>query len=107
MNNEFKEKLLNALPHGSGINGKWELTEHANSVVCSNFWHCINENGYYDGYIDFDIVFRNNVDLLDFEIHAKNWKFNRYKIEKYWKDLQVKEYIEDTVYYALQEFQEF
>ena len=97
----FKRQLFYALPSGSGINGKWEITETRNAIVCSNFWHCLNDNGFYDGYIEFDVVFPHDASLYDFKIHAKNWKSNRYLIEKYWKSLQVKEYIEDTIYNTL------
>ena len=98
---EFKRQLFDTLPSGSGIDGEWNITETKNAIVCSNFWHCINKNGFYDGYIDFDIVFPHNASLYDFKIHAKNWKNNRYKIKRYWKSLQVKEYIEDTIYNTL------
>lgn len=94
---KFKRELFYTLPSGSGIDGRWDITETRNAIVCSNFWHCMNNNGFYDGYIDFEIVFPHYASLFDFKIHAKNWKDNRYKIERYWKSLQVKEDIEDTI----------
>jgi len=99
----FKRQLFYALPSGSGINGKWEITETRNAIVCNNFWHCMNSNGYYDGYIDFNIVFPHSASLFDFKIHAKNWRGNRYKIERYWKTLQVKEYIEDVICQSIEQ----
>jgi hypothetical protein len=100
---KFKRQLFYTLPSGSGIDGRWNIKETRNAIVCSNFWHCLNENGYYDGYIDFDIVFPHYASLYDFKIHAKNWRNNRYKIERYWKNLQVKEYIEDTIYQSIKQ----
>ena len=100
---EFKRQLFDTLPSGSGINGRWNITETKNAIVCSNFWHCLNENGYYDGYIDFAIVFSHYASLFDFKIHAKNWKYNRYKIERYWKNLQVKEHIEESICQSIEQ----
>ncbi len=108
MNEILEERLLQTLPHGSGIDGKWHVSTNNNYIVCTNFWHCMNEYGFYDGFIDFTVKFKLLDQALfcplDFTLHANNWKHNRYKIEKYWKQLGVKEYIEDTIYYAMEQF---
>jgi hypothetical protein len=117
MNETLEEQLEKALPHGSGIDGKWHVSTNNNYIVCTNFWHyivctnfwhCMDENGFYDGFIDFTVKFKLLDQALfcplDFTIHANNWKHNRYIIEKYWKQLGVKEYIEDTIYYAMEQF---
>lgn len=39
------------LPHGSGIDCDWETAESRKNYIFTNFWHFMNENGYYDGYI--------------------------------------------------------
>ena len=47
--------LLDKLPHGSGIDCKWEFDFTDKLIVCRNSWHKMNENGMYCGYIDFEI----------------------------------------------------
>ncbi len=50
--------LLEILPHGSGIDAKWdiEISETKPIIVCSNSYHRMNDAGYYDGWYDFSIV---------------------------------------------------
>lgn len=43
------------LPHGSGIDCKWEYYKTGDYVYFSNSYHCMSEHGYYDGYQDFRI----------------------------------------------------
>lgn len=89
--------LLEMLPHGSGINCDWRFWWlKNNSLVCSNSYHCMNEHGYYDGYADFSIKISPLKSLHSFKLqfhgktaHAKN------------KQYQLREYLEDTICYAL------
>jgi hypothetical protein len=53
---ETIKKVLDILPHGSGIDCKWCFEYLEKSVIMSNSFHVMDENGYYDGYIDFNIV---------------------------------------------------
>jgi hypothetical protein len=46
--------LVNALPHGSGIDSDWhvEVAQNGN-VRCCNSYHAMDDNGMYCGYRDF------------------------------------------------------
>jgi hypothetical protein len=47
---EVKSRLLDKLPHGSGINGKWYLEthkKHSNILFASNCLEAMNETGMY------------------------------------------------------------
>ena len=54
---EAIEAFINQLPHGSGIDGKWEIvtSEHSQYVYLCNFYHLMNDMGYYIGYQDFRV----------------------------------------------------
>src|SRR3972149_8709101 len=58
---KYEEKineLLNELPHGSGLDGNWELDYAKSSntqLVLHMEYHCMNENGYYDGWVHFTL----------------------------------------------------
>ena len=49
------EILLDVLPHGSGIDCKWEFDVTDKYVYCTNSFHVMNDNGMYCGYIDFTV----------------------------------------------------
>jgi len=50
-------RLVDILPHGSGIDDEWYVDQLRNgNVVASCSYHGMNENGYYDGWQDFKIV---------------------------------------------------
>lgn len=55
-----EEKLIDLLPHGSGIDASWEVTEHDNgNVTAKNSFHSMNDGGYYDGWMNFTVrIFR-------------------------------------------------
>lgn len=49
--------LVDMLPHGSGIDAKWDISQLVNhNVVCSCSYHGMDAHGYYDGWQDFKIV---------------------------------------------------
>lgn len=59
------------MPHGSGIdNGIHFDYENSkpNKLVFNSSFHCMDENGYYDGWIDFRIVI---TPCLELEYHVK------------------------------------
>jgi hypothetical protein len=98
---EFASKLIEVLPHGSGIDCDWEydVPETSNTVRLSNAYHCMNEHGYYDGYADFTLIVNPRTDengLYDFKLqfngrdsHRLNYKYG------------LREYLEDTLGSAL------
>lgn len=96
----IEEALDNMLPHGSGIDCKWafEWNDALNTVKCSNSYHCMDENGFYDGYADFSITLYplKALTAFRFQFHGKT---AQYKNRKY----QLRAYLEDTLYHALNE----
>lgn len=78
------EHIIRELPHGSGIDGDWSY--HINtdgSIRFSNGIHCMNQDGYYDGWQAFTILL-NTQDFSDFRI-----MFNQPRKEYYiflWRD---------------------
>lgn len=51
------EIIENLLPHGSGINGTWQLTLLKNGkVLASNCFDAMNEVGMYCHYYDFTLT---------------------------------------------------
>ena len=48
-----KEKLLEILPHGAGIDATWRFEETDNKIIASNKFHLMNDNGYYIGWVPF------------------------------------------------------
>lgn len=56
--NEITDAMLSeALPHGSGIDADWHFDRLKNgNIVCTNAFHGMNENGYYDGWQEFSIT---------------------------------------------------
>lgn len=47
---------MDTIPHGSGIDGDWSVSEKAGKWRFSNFYHGMNEFGYYDGYANFSVI---------------------------------------------------
>ena len=46
------------LPHGSGINGDWQVVLKKDRATCYNTFDHMDENGMYDAYIDFSVTFK-------------------------------------------------
>jgi hypothetical protein len=50
-------RLVDILPHGSGIDAEWQIEQLRNGNVVANCsYHGMDEHGYYDGWQDFKIV---------------------------------------------------
>jgi len=69
----------NHLPHGSGIGDcKVDIDKSSgNKVVIFSDYHVMDENGFYDGYIDFSVTIKPNL-LFDFTLEIKG-KFGKYQ----------------------------
>jgi hypothetical protein len=53
------DDIINNLPHGSGIDGTTQFMygrSTANRLVIASEYHVMNENGMYDGWINFTIT---------------------------------------------------
>jgi hypothetical protein len=95
-----EETVLEMLPHGSGIDCKWEVEEFKPSILCKNSYHVMDENGYYDGYIDFSVRIPKH-EPLDFEVH-----FATSSGRTHAKDLGLVEYLEDTIFWSIKNWME-
>jgi hypothetical protein len=52
------EAVMDELPHGSGIDGTWQIVRHRGPIVVyGNGYHYMTEHGFYDGWIDFEVVY--------------------------------------------------
>ena len=63
---ETIEELLRELPHGSGLDGGWSFDgwkSNSNLLIFHTVFHSINENGYYDRYIEFTLKVKADLEL--------------------------------------------
>jgi len=108
-----KEMLLEVLPHGSGIDSDWHFEKRDDgSIQCLNYFHAMNSDGYYDGYMPFafdvfihdkDIIKRlkgpceGQIQLLHYkgEIDMTDVECDENQRESFYG---LKDYLEDTIY---------
>lgn len=89
---EHIQELINKLPHGSGIDGKWVINYDKYEVIeLGNFYHAMDENGFYVGYIDFTVKI---VPSLAFGCKIKI-------IGNFGKRQDIKEYLRDILSYDI------
>jgi len=94
------EKIVNSLPHGSGIDGETKFNfdmSNDDKLVINSSYHCMNDAGYYDGWIDFSIII------------TPDWTGPNVVISGRFraKYADVKDYLEELFYNALvEEFEE-
>lgn len=87
--------IIESLPHGSGIDCKWEIDTNDKWIIAKNSFHCMNQDGYYVGYADFTVKIP-----VEFPESFKlefNGKTAQYRNRKF----GLREYLEDTLYYAI------
>jgi len=90
------EKVINFLPSGSGIDAgikvNFEMSK-VDKIVLDSSFHVLDENGFYDGWIDFKIIIRPSL-TNDFNIDIVGKFTNRKNSIK--KDCSdIKEYLQD------------
>jgi len=89
------EWITNHLPHGSGINGDWNITDKGSYVMASCSYEAMNENGFYDGWQDFTVTIPKD-NPTDFKLQFNG---NQYLAQKY----SLRDYLIDTIDTALSE----
>jgi hypothetical protein len=53
--------------HGSGIDSDWILSSNGKKVYLNNSYHVMNDDGYYDGYMDFKItIYKGRITRINF-----------------------------------------
>ena len=82
------ERLLNLLPHGSGINGDWTIFQKCNKnfYYASNFYHSMDSNGFYDKCYDFTVKYRfigKEFSLININLHGQYIKSDQYGLSDY------------------------
>ena len=88
---EIELLLGNDIPHGSGIDCSYVYTMFDNRLTIENSFHCMNNNGYYDGYIDFKLIIPFD-NPADFKLQFTDYKEHRNTIKKYgWS---IRDYLE-------------
>jgi hypothetical protein len=92
-----EELLEEQLPHGSGIDCKWEIEDKGKYFKCVNAFHCMDDHGYYCRYADFTLIIPKK-NPLDFRLHF-NGKYSAYLNTRY----MLRDYLEDTFHYELSE----
>jgi hypothetical protein len=81
----FVSVLHEILPHGSGIDCEWEIEEvYTESFKCYNYFHVMDGNGYYCGYIPFQCTV--------FFFQDKGFSLGELKITKHIIDLIQSDY---------------
>ena len=86
---------------GSGLDCDWSLkpyTENSKNIILTTSFHCMNGVGYYDGYQDLQVVIPIN------DVTAWKLQFTGYRKENY--IYLLREYLEDTIHYAMEKFVE-
>ena len=80
------QKIIGSLPHGSGIDGETgiDLTRSTSEkIIIFSSFHCMNGEGYYDGWSDFTIKI---IPSLQFDFELKiTGNFGKYS--------DIKEYL--------------
>ena len=77
--NEIDNIMKNVLPHGSGIDDGCSFNYNKsqnNRLVINSAYHCMNENGYYDGWVDFTVVLTPDFEL-DYTLNIRG-NFGKY-----------------------------
>jgi len=92
---EKVESFTNQL-HGSGIDGDWKIEETNTSFRASNFFHTMDEWGGYDGYADFTIIYPKKESMGEFRL-----EFNGQDAQRLNQKHMLREYLEETIAYAL------
>ena len=87
--------IIENLPHGSGIDADWTADKARGTIVCHNSYHCMDEMGGYCGWADFSIRWTPGQEK-DFRLmfHGRD---SQYLNTRY----QLRDYLEDTLYFCL------
>ena len=90
-----RQKVIDALPHGSGFNYLYQFHETRKYYCFSSYYDYMDGNGFYDDAFSFTVKFqKTNLKLYAFKLFFHNaWKkiaYNGYR-----------EYFEQTIFNSL------
>lgn len=91
------EWLLENLPHGSGINFAWKVTEKPTYFLAENGFEPITEAGFYDSAAQFEVVIP-KAKPTEFKLHFEGALAQRMN-QKY----QLRDYLEEVLGQSLEE----
>ena len=78
---------LNQLPSGSGFDSGCTFNRDAstiNKLVIDTSYHCMNEGGFYDGWLDFQVIITPTFSGIDIKLKNRTGSINRKITRKYW-----------------------
>ena len=85
------DEILDSLPHGSGINSKWAYRKDTrNKYHFYNTFDYMDENVFYDTYIDVEVVLYTNGVKVIFHPSTPHQKYIIYN-----KDITFKDYLQE------------
>ena len=90
------EELIKLLPSGSGIdNGnKFDYSDsNDNKLIINSSFHRMDENGYYDGWIDYQVIIKASL-KYGFDLCIKG---------KFCKHQDIKDYLSELYQYSLEQ----
>jgi len=97
---KWVRSLATALPHGSGINGKWEITDMKSYVRAEGTFSPMNEHGFYLAAAPFTVIIRGSPSgTLGFKLHF-NGSWSQYMNQRF----QLRDSIENKIAKTLSEF---
>ena len=87
--------IVDLLPHGSGIDGKWNIEQDKKgNIYCLNSFTCYNENGMLDTYVNFSIKLK----LVNMELHVVQLSFVGKHSQYYANKYQLRDYLESVFF---------
>ena len=94
-NNSLEELVNDIFPHGSGFDSSITLdAKNSQHLILTVPYHCMNDNGYYDGWIE--VIYTITPSFDGFQM-KENWKGYNGK----YKEL-LKDYIGEVIYTCLE-----
>jgi len=85
--------LATALPHGSGINSPWEITDMKSYVRAEGTFSPMNEQGFYLADAPFTVIIRGSPSgTLGFKLHF-NGEWSQYMNKRF----NLRDYLEETI----------
>ena len=85
------------IPHGSGIDYTWKIVDRGGYYICNNSFHCMDQNGMYNGIANFSLVIPKK-NPQEFRLHFRG-SSSRYLNRKH----LLREYLEDILGYWISE----
>jgi hypothetical protein len=88
---------LETIPHGSGIDFTWQISNSATRLLLSNAYHCMDENGYYVSSVPFTITIPLD-NPTEFKIQFNDYIYYGYHIQLL-KNNGTLDYLKDIIGY--------